>query len=87
MDRAPASPATSRDQRLWEQEVETIRAQRDTMTPAIAVALQSVLQSIAGEQVPDERFARAARELLVEMSESPTPVRTQQTGALRLRAA
>ena len=64
------------DELLWDREVEKVRAEWDAMTPAVAAAVHSVLESIAGEQAVDERVALGARTLLDELA-----------GAVRLRAA
>ena len=48
---------TSRDERLWDEELARVQARRGTMTPAAAAAVESTLRSILGERAEDDRLA------------------------------
>lgn len=51
---------------MWNEEIARIWARHDTMSPATAAAVTSVLRSILREQLPDDGLALSTLALLEE---------------------
>jgi hypothetical protein len=62
---------TSRDQILWDKELARVRAECDTMSPAVTDAVQSVLRSVATERTYDGEIAASALALLDDLVKRP----------------
>jgi hypothetical protein len=63
---ATGTSPSDRDAHLWDEELEKVRACRETMTPAAVAAVESVLRSIRSEQAEDDSLVLYTLSVLEE---------------------